>query len=106
MSPGEKTELEKLKVEAQQTEKKLDRVLSYLENDDSTGKKGLVAEVAQMKTDHARVELKLDMFIADFKKKEAVTVAIKNTKATIFGAVGAGLIWLLKLIFERLFTHL
>lgn len=98
-------ELESLKVESRETERKLDRVLSYLENDDLTGKKGLVSEVAQMKTDHARVESKLDIFIADFKKKEAVTTAIKNTKATIFGAIGAGLIYILKTLAEKLFTH-
>ena len=44
-------EIENLKEEAKVNEKKIDRILSYLENDATTGKKGLVAEVAQMKID-------------------------------------------------------
>lgn len=73
----------------------VDRILQILENDDKTDSKGLVATVHTMQTD-------LYAFIQEYKKKEAITKAVKNTKLAIWGMIGSALLWVLEKIIEKL----
>lgn len=72
-------------------EKKVDRILFYLQNDDGTGRKGLVAEFH----DHKE---KVNDFMAKYETQQE----IKRTKLTIWGAVGGSIISTLVFLFKWL----
>lgn len=92
-------DLEILKAENRSTEKKVDRILFYLENDGATGSKGLVAEMAQIKIDGARVEAKIDSFVTEYQKSQAV----KKATLTVWGFVGTGVFLICKFLVEKIF---
>lgn len=81
-----------LKSQINNTDKKLDRIIFILDNDEGTGQEGLVAQVHGIKkknhTDITRIERKIDDFIAEYKKAEAV----KNAKAGVIGAIAGTLV--------------
>lgn len=85
--------------EVQEIKDVLHRILFYLENDPKTGKKGLVTDVEDVKQHVRSVEEKLDEFIYEYNKAQAV----KAAKASVWGIIGGGVvsavIWLIKHLF-------
>ena len=83
--------------EVKSLNRKMDRILLILENDASTGAKGLVTQVT---------ELKVNFY--QFVNKYNIDQAVKRGKDTVWkivwGAVGAGLITGIKYI-VNLFLH-
>lgn len=73
--------------------KNVQKILNYLHNDEETGTKGLVAEVANLKS-------KFDEFIVSYK----VEKAFKKGQITMLVFIGSccGLLmeWLIKIIFK------
>ena len=87
-----KDEFVELKNDVKNTDKKLDRIIYILDNDLGTGQPGLVSQVQDIKkkqhADIIRVETKIDEFINEYKKTEAV----KQAKAGIIGAIAGGIV--------------
>lgn len=69
------------------------QILFYLKNDDDADRKGLIAEVAELKKG-----------FADFLQAYKIEKAIKNAKVGLIASIGAGLAvaieFLLKYIFK------
>lgn len=84
--------------DVQKLNRKMDRILLILENDASTGAKGLVTQVT---------ELKLNFY--QFINKYNIDQAVKRGKDTVWkivwGAVGAGLLTGIRFI-VNLFLHI
>lgn len=78
--------------EIQVLNRKVDRILSYLHNDEGTGTKGLVAEVADLKKN-------FNDFMISYKLEKA----FKKGQIGIIAFIGGGLVllveWLIKIIF-------
>lgn len=72
-------------------EAKLDQVLSYIYNDAKTGRKGLVQEFDELKK-------LVHSFLDEQKTKEAV----KKAKLAVWGMVGAGFIWIMEKLIEKI----
>jgi hypothetical protein len=93
-----------LKGQVSETGRKLDRILFILNNDEGTGQDGLVAQVQEIKkknhSDILRVEGKIDGFIIEYKKQEAV----KNAKAGLIGAIAGGIVALLGVLSKFIHT--
>lgn len=70
------------------------KILNYLHNDDGTGKKGLVAEVAQLQSD-----------FSTFKRSYEDNQLVKKTAIGIYGAIGAGIMLCLKWFGAFLIEH-
>lgn len=74
----------------------LHRILSYLENDGKTGRKGLVTEVEDLKKELDSTKQTMVNFIAEYRKDQAV----KYAKNAVWGMVGAAAVtiawWLVK----------
>lgn len=98
-----KEEVSELKSEVKNTDKKLDRIIYILDNDQGTGQAGLVSQVQDIKkkqhSDIIRVEAKIDEFITEYRKSEAV----KQAKAGIIGAIAGGLVGVISFIFKNFF---
>lgn len=98
-----KEEFIELKNEVRNTDRKLDRIIYILDNDQGTGQPGLVSQVQDIKkkqhADIIRVETKIDEFITEYKKTEAV----KHAKAGIIGAMAGGLVTLIGFIIKHFF---
>lgn len=75
------TEIEKLNSKYESLDKKVDKILFYLENDNKTNKKGLVQQVTELKTD-----------IDEIKTKERVKIGKVGVISSILGAIGGFLI--------------
>jgi len=99
-----KEEFSELKSEVKNTDKKLDRIIYILDNDQGTGQPGLVSQVQDIKkkqhSDIIRVETKIDEFITEYRKSEAV----KQAKAGIIGALAGGLVTFITFIIKHLFS--
>lgn len=74
--------------------KKMDQVLFYLHNDEGTGQKGLVAEVKELK-------VKVDSFITNYDKAQAIKKATIGAWATIGGVVALASKWVGTMIIEH-----
>lgn len=98
-----KKEFVELKSDVKNTDKKLDRIIYILDNDLGTGQPGLVSQVQDIKkkqhADIIRVETKIDEFITEYKKTEAV----KHAKAGIIGAIAGGLVTFIGFLFKYFF---
>lgn len=70
---------------------KVDKILFYLYNDDKTGTKGIVQQVRDIRID-------LDKVIENQK----ISMAKRAVWNTVFGAVGGGLILILKAIIGKI----
>jgi len=96
-----KDEFVELKNEVKNTDKKLDRIIYILDNDLGTGQPGLVSQVQDIKkkqhADIIRVETKIDEFINEYKKTEAV----KQAKAGIIGAIAGGIVAFIAFIIKH-----
>lgn len=71
------------------------KILFYLHNDNGTGQKGLVAEVAEMR-------LKLEKIISDQKTAQAVKKATIGAWATIGGFMALLIKWVASFIMNHL----
>lgn len=95
-------QVSELKTDFKNTDKKLDRIIFILDNDEGTGQYGLVAQVQDLKKkqhdDIARVEDKIDAFIVEYKKTEAV----KQAKAGLIGALAGGIVGIVGFIIKNL----
>jgi len=81
--------------------RKMDKVLSILNNDGETGRPGLVAEVIDIRN-------KFVTFVAEYNRDKAEKVGKDKVWRIVWGAVGAGILWLFKTIgtaIMALFTH-
>jgi len=96
-----KDEFVELKNDVKNTDKKLDRIIYILDNDLGTGQPGLVSQVQDIKkkqhADIIRVETKIDEFINEYKKTEAV----KQAKAGIIGAIAGGIVAFIAFIIKH-----
>jgi len=72
----------------------VNKILMYLHNDEGTGKKGLVAQVAQ-------IQSKLDSFISTYETTQAIKKAKIGIIGTIGGVIGTAIVW----IIEKLLNH-
>jgi len=70
------------------------RILSYLHNDEGTGEKGLVAEVRDLKANFSN-------FVSAYKLEKAVKKATIGAWATIGGIVALVAKWIVTLVFEH-----
>lgn len=70
-------------------DKKLDKILFHLENDETTGTKGLVFTAKETRN---RLEQHLTDYETDKKVQQAKTVKYSSILGMIFGAVTTGLI--------------
>lgn len=75
--------------------KKVDLILFYINNDEGTGRKGIVNQLEDLKD-------KVDKFIVKYNQNEAV----KKAKMTIWGMIGGAVIWLFKILIEKFLPHL
>jgi len=73
-------------------EKKVDRILFILENDDATDKKGLVSRVTSL-------EERLKDFISQYNNDQSYKKGRNAVISFIFGVLGAGLLKLIGLFF-------
>jgi len=81
--------------------RKMDRVLSILENDDKTSKPGLVSEVSEIRTIMVNHITRYNMETSEKKGKDKVW-------RIVYGGIGAFLLWLFKTIgaaIAAVFTH-
>ena len=81
--------------------RKMDKVLSILNNDEETGRPGLVAEVTDIRN-------KFITFVAEYNRDKAEQVGKDKVWKVVWGAVGAGVIWVITKIgaaIWSLFTH-
>lgn len=82
------SEIERLSNKIDELSVEMKQILFYLYNDDKTGTKGIVQTVREMGNDIAKI--KRDMLISKTKRA---------TLNTVFGAVGGGLVWIIKHVF-------
>lgn len=75
--------------------KDVQKILSYLHNDDETGEKGLVAQVRIMQKD-------FNEFTAAYKTEQAVKKAKIGLLGTIGGFIGGFLLWVAEKIVEHI----
>lgn len=85
-----------LKTQVVHNDKKLDRIIYILNNDEGTGQPGLVSQVKSMQG-------KVNLFIEEYEKKEAVKKGKLGLMATIFGAIGTSIAFFFKYIFDKFF---
>jgi hypothetical protein len=74
---------------------KIDRILFILENDEKTGRKGLVQMVALIRID-------LDGLL----KREEIAAAVHRGKSAIYGGIGALILWIIGTVLKLLFPFL
>jgi hypothetical protein len=74
---------------------KVDKILFYLNNDEGTGSKGLIAEVRQLSYD-------FNAFKRSYEDKEL----IKKTKMTMYGGFGAAILLAIKYVITLILQHL
>lgn len=71
------------------------KILNYLHNDEGTGEKGLVAQVAILQD-------KFTKFVQKYETDQAVKRAKMGVIGVIGGFVGTGLIWVAEKIVEHI----
>jgi len=76
--------------EVQELKNKLDRIAGFINNDTATGTPGLVQQVRDIRKD-------LDKLIDSI----ALERERRKVWGVVFGAIGAGLVWLA----QRIFSH-
>ena len=70
------------------------KILTYLHNDEGTGELGLVAEVKQLKKEFSA-------FVSEYHTSQAVKRAKIGLLGTIGGVLGTGLVW----VAEKIVSH-
>lgn len=89
----------------EEIEDKLTQLLFYIHNDNHTGRKGLVQEVSDIKSDISKVKSEIFDFMNKYKEKEAVKAAEQRTAIIVTSAFVSGLVgligWVLKIIFLK-----
>lgn len=75
--------------------KKLDRVLFILENDDKTGRKGLVLSVYEIRHE-----------LDEVLEANRTAAAVKKGQMAIYGAIGAFCLWVLGILAKVCFPFL
>lgn len=85
----------------EEMEKKIDQVLFYLHNDNHTGKKGLVQEMADLKNEIFNVKVDITAFINEYKKQEAVKQAKVGVIAALVGGSASLVVWLVKIFIVK-----
>ena len=76
-------------------DKKIDRVLSYIETDKTTGRKGLFENQQDLAKDHEQLKDDLQEVKNEIKTDKKVLAA----KGAFLGFIGGGILWLIKLLF-------
>lgn len=76
-------------------QKSLQRIETCLISDDEIGRTGLVQQVKDI---NFKVN-EIDQIVKNIQKDAELATARRSVWATVFGAIGAGLIWLLDKIF-------
>ncbi len=74
--------------EQQEIADSLKRILFYLDNDNKTGKKGLVTEIDDLKTEVAGLKNTLTNFIAEYRQAQAV----QKAKVGLLSLIGGGIV--------------
>jgi hypothetical protein len=77
------------------------QVLHYLHNDDRTGKKGLVQEMADFKLEFYALQDTVAEFIHEYKKKEAIREAKVGLIAALVGGGASLVVWIAKIFFIK-----
>lgn len=80
-------------------EKKLDRVLFYLNDDPATGKKGLVSNAESLDTKILALNKKVDVFINEYETDKKV----KAAKIAAYASAGGGVALVGKYLISLLF---
>lgn len=70
--------------------RKMDRILFYLNNDGDTGKKGVIAQLESLSKDFYK-------FRDEYRTAQAVRTAKIGLIGSLGGVVGAGIVWLIKI---------
>ncbi|MFI5404895.1 MAG: hypothetical protein ACHQ1D_00130 [Nitrososphaerales archaeon] len=83
--------LEQMRLAIRKVEGKIDRVLSYLENDPTTGREGIFQTVAKHGISINEIILKRD-----------IEAAYKNGKSTVYGFIGGAVGSLIVIIIDHL----
>jgi hypothetical protein len=81
--------------ETSELSKKLDRVLYILDNDEKTGRKGLVSSVYEIRNE-----------LDDVLEANRTAEAVKKGQMAIYGAIGAFCLWLLGILAKLCFPFL
>lgn len=84
----------KTKKEIGELSQKVDRILAYLHNDQGTGELGLVAAFKDHKA-------KMDNFVVEYERNEAVKKGKMSMISLFFGAVGSCLALIAKWFAEN-----
>lgn len=86
-------------------EDRLSQLLFYIHNDNHTGRKGLVQEVADIKADITQVKREILDFMTKYKEKEAVRAAEQKTAIVVTSAFVSAIVaivgWIVKIIFLK-----
>lgn len=84
------TEIDKINSKLDEVLQENKRILFYLYNDDRTNTKGLVQQVRDIADEVGKI-----------KDKMMISAAKRAVWNTVFGAIGGGLLWLIKTILTR-----
>jgi hypothetical protein len=82
------------KEELRQLSKNMDLVLRYLHNDSGTGEPGLISAFKKH-------EIKVNNFIEDYEKQQAVRNGKIKIISIVFGSVGTGITLFLKWVLYK-----
>lgn len=82
---------EKESVKIAEIEAKLDQVIGYIYNDNKTGRKGLVQEFDELKK-----------LVHGFLEQQRTREAVKKAKLAVWGMIGAGFIWVIERVIEKI----
>ena len=91
-------EVEGLKSQVNIIDDKVDRILSYLDNDEKTGRIGLVTQIKHHEINVQALTLK----IVEMEHQKSIDKAVSNTKMAVWGSIGGGIMlfatWLFKIL--------
>lgn len=84
--------ISELESAGKERDKKLDRIIFLLDNDEGTGSKGLVARVQDLHKGHADVNAKIDNHINNYETDKKVQTAKTMKWGGVIGAVAASIV--------------
>lgn len=84
--------------EMQEIKDSLHRILFYIENDPKTGRKGIITDVEDIKTNIIDLTQKVDGFIVEYNKAQAIKNAKIGLISSICGGIAACVVWLIKML--------